>query len=54
LLPGELLSLLADLILNGLAKATYVQLATHLLTLDSVILPVGLMAKDTTSSLQSL
>jgi hypothetical protein len=53
LLPRELLSSLAGLISYGLTEGTYVQLATRLLTLDYVTLPVGSMAKDTLSSLQS-
>ena len=52
LLPRELLSSLAGLISYGLTEGTYVQLATHLLTLDYVTLPVGLMNKGTISSLQ--
>ncbi len=51
LLPRELLSSLAGLISFGLTEGTYVQLATRLLTLDYVTLPVGSMGQDTISSL---
>jgi hypothetical protein len=51
LLPRELLSSLAGLLSFGLTEGTYVQLATRLLTLDYATLPVGLMGKDTISSL---
>jgi hypothetical protein len=51
LLPRELLSNLADLILCGLTEGTYVKLTTRLLTLELVILPLGSISKDMTSSL---
>jgi hypothetical protein len=54
LLPRKLLSLLAGLLLSGLTEGTYVQLATHLMTLDYVTLPVGLADKGMISSLQNL
>jgi hypothetical protein len=53
LLPRKLLSSLAGLILPGLTKDTYVSLATRLLTLDFVTLPVGLATKGMTSTLLS-
>jgi hypothetical protein len=52
LLPRELLSSLAGLISSGLTEGTYVGLATHLLTLDYVTLPVGSMEPGTISSLR--
>jgi hypothetical protein len=53
LLLHELLSSLAGLILSGLTEGTYVSLATSLLTLDFITLPVGSETKDMASSLLS-
>jgi hypothetical protein len=51
LLLRELLSSLATLISCGLTEDTYVSLTAQLLTLELVILPLGSLSKDTTSSL---
>jgi hypothetical protein len=53
LLPRELLSSLAGLLLSGLTEGTYVQLVPCLLILNYDTLPVGLVDKAMISSLQN-
>ena len=52
LLPSKLLTILASLISSEPIVATYEQVTTELLTLDVVILPLGLRPSTLTSTLQ--